>query len=635
LISLDSENLDPLRVDSPQEPGRVAFTPDGLLVVASEAGLIVRQPTDATHVQRYRRRTGEPADAGRLDFLAVQPTGELILQSESRSESIKLWSRLDLRTVATFPVPNATREIAFSPNGRFFAVTADLETRIYEIRGCDVRSIFAPGIHFPFTFGLNRDRDEIALVDETFLSSLRLWNLDEVEPWRGGERFFGDHGDHRLLRLLPPRSDLPAVAVRKFQDTTITVHDLLNPFSKPLKIAEGESLAVARDPTGRIWMTVEDRLYLLSSDGKLAGSWRNPFAEMLSGKGGLNSLGMGNRYVVVGGRDGYMRLFETAQSTPRPTKQHRVGTSPLKSAAVLQDRWAFFGTESGELVVLNLPDGERLARVEASLERLDQLAVTEKGLIASGGRSGDLKLWHWDGSLLKLVMALPVSGSVLQLEFDSDGRRLIARIEGEAALRVWHLERLCAQLHQHGIDSGIENLLPPKGGTKSIPERLRMPRKIEPFAEGEPKGLIAELFNDPNLHTVVKVRYEDSISFNWGEGSPDPLLQHDDFSIRWSGWLKAPKPGRYQLQVHSIGGFRIWIDGKRILDQWPTFSGESPAIGVMLTGGPQSIRIEYREVRGPAKFRLNWANGDPAMPRFFPTREAACNNAEFGIRNAE
>ena len=62
--------------------------------------------------------------------------------------------------------------------------------------------------------------------------------------------------------------------------------------------------------------------------------------------------------------------------------------------------------------------------------------------------------------------------------------------------------------------------------------------------------------------------YDAAIDWDWKEGSPDPLVPVDHFSARWSGWLKAPKPGRYRLGLHSDNGARLWLDGKLHVDAW-------------------------------------------------------------------
>jgi formylglycine-generating enzyme required for sulfatase activity len=125
-----------------------------------------------------------------------------------------------------------------------------------------------------------------------------------------------------------------------------------------------------------------------------------------------------------------------------------------------------------------------------------------------------------------------------------------------------------------------------------------------------PNGLRAELFADMELRHCVKVRYDPEINFDWGLGSPDPLLPADAFSVRWTGWLKAPKPGKYTLRLEADDGARLWLDGRLLIDRWQPYDAGAYQVEVDLTDGPHELRVEYVEVFGGATVRLSWARQD-------------------------
>src|SRR5262249_1996671 len=117
-------------------------------------------------------------------------------------------------------------------------------------------------------------------------------------------------------------------------------------------------------------------------------------------------------------------------------------------------------------------------------------------------------------------------------------------------------------------------------------------------------------FADMELRHCVKVRYDPQIDFDWGEGSPDPLLPKDFFSIRWTGWLKAPKVGKYALRLEADDGARLWLDGRLLIDRWQGGVPKSREVEADLGDGPHELRVEYVEVGGAASVRLSWAQKD-------------------------
>src|SRR5207248_2127828 len=58
-------------------------------------------------------------------------------------------------------------------------------------------------------------------------------------------------------------------------------------------------------------------------------------------------------------------------------------------------------------------------------------------------------------------------------------------------------------------------------------------------------GLSGTYFNNMDFTAPVFTRRDPTINFNWGTGSPDPRIDPDSFSVRWSGQILAPTTGRY------------------------------------------------------------------------------------------
>jgi hypothetical protein len=121
------------------------------------------------------------------------------------------------------------------------------------------------------------------------------------------------------------------------------------------------------------------------------------------------------------------------------------------------------------------------------------------------------------------------------------------------------------------------------------------------------RGLTAELFDDEKFGHKVAERVDRDVDFYFGNGSPDENMPADHFSIRWSGWLRAPKPMKCKLMAYADDKVSVWLDGKLVIKGGP---GRTEAV-VDLTGKPQPLRVEYVEDNAGAYVSLHWAVGGP------------------------
>jgi hypothetical protein len=117
-------------------------------------------------------------------------------------------------------------------------------------------------------------------------------------------------------------------------------------------------------------------------------------------------------------------------------------------------------------------------------------------------------------------------------------------------------------------------------------------------------GLVAELFADESLGGKVKSRIDYKVEFNWGNGPPDPAVPADRFSVRWQGYLVAPRKGLYTLVLHADDGARLWLDNKPVIDTWDK-GGRQTAM-VALDDKAHLLRLEHREGIGLAMMYFGW-----------------------------
>jgi hypothetical protein len=115
-------------------------------------------------------------------------------------------------------------------------------------------------------------------------------------------------------------------------------------------------------------------------------------------------------------------------------------------------------------------------------------------------------------------------------------------------------------------------------------------------------GLVAELFDDEKFEHKVKQRVDRAIDFFFGNGSPDEEMRADRFSIRWTGWIRTPRPVSCKLVAYADDTVSVWLDGKPVIKD---AHGRTEAI-VDLTGKPQALRVEYVEETSTAHVSLHW-----------------------------
>jgi beta-glucosidase len=115
-------------------------------------------------------------------------------------------------------------------------------------------------------------------------------------------------------------------------------------------------------------------------------------------------------------------------------------------------------------------------------------------------------------------------------------------------------------------------------------------------------------------------RIDPTVDFRWDRGSPtadlvargelpaERALGNDDFSVRWTGQIVPPVSGRYELTVTGDDGFRLDLDGRRVIDEWTTTPrARARSASVDLEAGrAYDVRLEYFEAIRDAEVRLGW-----------------------------
>ena len=120
------------------------------------------------------------------------------------------------------------------------------------------------------------------------------------------------------------------------------------------------------------------------------------------------------------------------------------------------------------------------------------------------------------------------------------------------------------------------------------------------YYNGSPGG------GSPDFGDLVLVRQDPEINFDWGQGRPDPLVQYDNFQVRWTGTITANVSGTYLFRSYTDDGLRLFIDQQPVIDEWWDFPPTSYFGIIVLEQGEHHLEMEYYENGGGAVAQLYW-----------------------------
>jgi beta-glucosidase len=146
-------------------------------------------------------------------------------------------------------------------------------------------------------------------------------------------------------------------------------------------------------------------------------------------------------------------------------------------------------------------------------------------------------------------------------------------------------------------------------------------------------GLNAEYFANTKLVGEPALKRVDSaINFEWNNVSPARGLPPGNYSVRWSGELIPPVDGDYRLGVNTDGGSRLFLDGKKIVDDWNPHGARVMTTLVHLQAGhAYSIRMEYSHTWWESTARLLWLPPNLAQEAVDAARKADVVIAVVGL----
>ena len=121
-------------------------------------------------------------------------------------------------------------------------------------------------------------------------------------------------------------------------------------------------------------------------------------------------------------------------------------------------------------------------------------------------------------------------------------------------------------------------------------------------------------------------RDDETLDFDWGEGSPGTGIAADRFVARWTKSVVL-SAGVYRFSGARDDGLRAYLDNVPVIDAWTSGNAEYSVDKVVL-GGPHEVRVEYFEGGGGARAEFTYERiGDVVseepgyLAEYFPNRD--------------
>lgn len=143
-----------------------------------------------------------------------------------------------------------------------------------------------------------------------------------------------------------------------------------------------------------------------------------------------------------------------------------------------------------------------------------------------------------------------------------------------------------------------------------------------PSARAEDAQWVGRFWNNKNLSgEPVLTRFENTIDFRWGGGSPDPAVNDDNFSAQWTRRVYFPA-GTYRFTATMDDAMRVYIDNSLVMDYWYDSQEHTATVDRFMSEGEHDIKVDYYEAGGVATAIFNWqligAGGGGGGGSFYP-----------------
>jgi len=137
---------------------------------------------------------------------------------------------------------------------------------------------------------------------------------------------------------------------------------------------------------------------------------------------------------------------------------------------------------------------------------------------------------------------------------------------------------------------------------------------VNPPAAGNGAGLQGDYYDNMDFTGPLLRRTDPTVNFDWGNGSPDPAMGADNFSVRWTGKVQPRFTGTFTFYTASDDGVRLWVNNQLLIDNWTDHAPTENAGSIALQAGHlYDLKMEFYENGGGAVAQLYWSG--PSVAR--------------------
>lgn len=200
---------------------------------------------------------------------------------------------------------------------------------------------------------------------------------------------------------------------------------------------------------------------------------------------------------------------------------------------------------------------------------------------------------------------------------DNTGLHRLQERSGEIVLEPGDHRIRIEYFEYSGTASCVASWKPPRGEREPIPAYALLHRDDDAIVP----GLEAEIYDvrgdwplpAPHQEPLV-VREESEIDVKRSTASlvPDQDLASHAF-VRWEGFIRIPRAGRYTFWLESSDGSRLFIGNDLVVSNGGLHAMRHASGQVELRAGDTPLRVEYfRADEGEAGCRLSWEHSGRA-----------------------
>jgi hypothetical protein len=159
---------------------------------------------------------------------------------------------------------------------------------------------------------------------------------------------------------------------------------------------------------------------------------------------------------------------------------------------------------------------------------------------------------------------------------------------------------------------------------------------------GAGTGLTGEYFTDQPAtfnNPPTLARTDPTIDFDWTTNGPDPLIDSNQFTVRWTGAVQPQFNETYTFYATTSDGTLLWVNGQLLVNEWNDQSATEWRGSIPLSAHQRySLTMEYFEDSGSPSAQLAWSSPSTVksiIPRsqLFPTFAPSFINGANSLMN--